>query len=240
MKRVMVSIFVWTVATALTVFHHLVLLVSVALFPFDRDRRRLHEHCYWWSDAIIAMNPFWKVRVSGLENIDQDRTYVIVANHQSLADVIVLYQTRMQFKWVAKESLFSVPFLGWSLSLCRHIKIRRGQLSSIKQVYLGASRWLRKGMSVLMFPEGTRSEDGKMGEFQNGAFKLAIREKVPVLPILIEGTYNAVPKGSWLFTPKTISGIRVLTAIETGDLSAADYGSLKDKVRSMLVSASSL
>jgi 1-acyl-sn-glycerol-3-phosphate acyltransferase len=186
---------------------------------------------------VIRLNPFWKIEVSGLEHIDPDRTYVITSNHQSLADIVILYQLKTQFKWVAKESLFSVPFVGWSLSLCRHIRITRGQLTSIKKVYRAAAEWLRGGTSVLFFPEGTRSETGHMKEFQNGAFKLAIREKVPVLPVLLEGTGGAMPKGSWLFEAQSPARMKILPAIETSGLKPADYARLRDMTRSMLESA---
>lgn len=92
----------------------------------------------------------------------------------------------MQFKWVAKASLFKVPFIGWSLGLAKHIRLSRGNFSSIKKVYRQAASWLKEGMSVLFFPEGTRSANDEMGQFQNGAFKLAIKEKVPILPVAIE------------------------------------------------------
>lgn len=238
-SRIIISLMIWIVTTILTILLYLSILITIALFPFDKDRRRAHAQCYWWSNAVIWFNPYWKVNVSGLQNIDHTKTYVIVSNHQSLADIVVLYQMRMQYKWVAKESLFTVPFIGWCLTLCKHIRIMRGELGSIKQVYREAAGWLRNGMSVLFFPEGTRSEDGKMKEFQNGAFKLAIREKVPVLPVLVEGTGDTVPKGSWLFNAKAPSSITVLSAIDTSNYLPADFSALRDKARAMLESASS-
>ncbi|MFA6079122.1 MAG: lysophospholipid acyltransferase family protein, partial [Candidatus Omnitrophota bacterium] len=182
------SIFMWAIGGFITIVLWVVMLFLSIALPFDKQRRIVHSQCFWWSDAIVAINPFWEMHVKGLENIDKKRTYVIVVNHQSLADIVVLYQTKMQFKWVAKESLFKVPFIGWNLSLAKHIKLERGDFSSIKHVYREAAEWLRAGMSVLFFPEGTRSETGVMGEFQNGAFKLAIKEKLPVLPVYLEGT----------------------------------------------------
>lgn len=237
LKKIMVSIIAWSMAIIYTIILYFIILAAAILFPFDRDRRRAHAWCYLWSDLIIGSNPFWKIKVSGLENIDRNKTYVIVANHQSLADVVILYQIKTQFKWVAKDSLFAVPFIGWSLSLCKHIRIARGELGSIKEVYKEARGWLRKGMSVLFFPEGTRSETGKMKDFQNGAFKLAIKEKVPVLPILVEGTGSAIPKGSWLFEPQEPSRIKVLPAIDTSNFNDAEFARLRDLTRSMLESA---
>ncbi len=237
LKRVLVSIFVWTVGASATIAVYFAILATVILFPFDGRRWRAHTQCYWWSDTVIGLNPFWKIKVSGLENIDHNRTYVIVANHQSLADIVILYQAKTQFKWVAKEGLFSVPFVGWSLSLCKHIRLTRGQLTSIKKVYKAAAGWLRGGTSVLFFPEGTRSETGEMKEFQNGAFKLAIREKVPVLPIRLEGTGGAIPKGRWLFEVRSPANMKVLPAVETSGFETIDYARLRDMTRSMLESA---
>jgi 1-acyl-sn-glycerol-3-phosphate acyltransferase len=210
------------------------LFFTVVLYPFDKQRRVAHAQCYWWSDILLYSNPYWKMSLKGLENIDKKRTYVIVANHQSLADIIVLYQIRTQFKWVAKESLFKIPVLGWCMTIAKHIKLERGDFSSIKKVYREAAQWLRQGMSVLFFPEGTRSETGEMGEFQNGAFKLAIKEKVPVLPILITGTRDAIPKGGRQFSTKIFCTVRVFPPVETSALGPGDFDDLKDDIRSKL------
>ena len=206
--------------------------------PFDKKRKAAHAQCYWWASLITKMNPYWDLAVSGLENIDKNQTYVVVANHQSLADIIILYRTRMQFKWVAKESLFKVPFVGWCMSLAKHIKLERGEFGSVKKVYREAASWLRDDMSVLFFPEGTRSETNRMNEFQNGAFKLAIKEKKPVLPISITGTRDAIPKGSWLFKTKVSFELKVLPPIDTAELQIADFSHLKNMVRNRLENTS--
>jgi len=229
--RKFVSMLIWVAGTLLTIILYLVeLFLTIILFPFDKKRKIIHAQCFWWADALIGLNPFWSLEVKGLENIDPSRVYVVVANHQSLADIIVMYKTRMQFKWVAKESLFKVPFVGWCLSLSKHIKLKRGDFSSIKAIYREASGWLRKDVSVLFFPEGTRSETGQMKDFQNGAFKLAIKEKKPVLPISIIGTRDAIPKGSWVFSTKVSCRLTVLPAIETRDLQIGDFAELRDRV----------
>ena len=183
---------------------------------------------------MTALNPYWDVKVEGLDNIDHHKTYIAVSNHQSLADIVLMYKTKMQFKWVAKESLFKIPVLGWNMLLAKHIRLRRGDFSSIKRVYKEAAKWLRSGISVVFFPEGTRSDNSGMGEFQNGAFKLAIKEKVPVLPIIIQGTRDAIPKGSWRFTTKVSCLIKVLPPIDTSNYTPAEYGLLRDLARDQL------
>jgi len=237
MKQAIQSVFIWTVGIILTVVLFFVMaFISIVLFPFDRKRKITHAQCFWWADAVTALNPYWQVKVEGLDNIDHKKAYVAVLNHQSLADIILMYKTKMQFKWVAKESLFKIPVLGWNMLLAKHIRLRRGEFSSIKKVYKEAARWLRSGVSVVFFPEGTRSNDLALGEFQNGAFKLAIKEKVPILPILVQGTRDAIPKGSWRFTTKISCLLKVLPAIDTSLYSSADYSRLSDLVRSQLCS----
>ena len=235
MKKILLSLLIWIVGSILTVILYFsMLLFAVILYPFDKKRTLTHAQCFWWSDAVISLNPYWKFNISGAENIDKNRAYIIIANHQSLADIVLAYQTKMQFKWVAKESLFKIPFVGWSMSLAKHIKLERGNFGSIKKVYREAAQWLRSGMSVLFFPEGTRSKIEKMGDFNNGAFKLAIKERVPILPILIEGTGTAIPKGSWIFTTKTSARLKILPAIETAGYQTADFAKLRDLAYSIL------
>lgn len=235
MLNAFLSVFFWVSCVLLLA---LLWLVMLALLPFcllfDKQHRLLHRQCFWWSSAIISLSPFWKLKVSGLEHADPKRTYVIVANHQSLADIVVIYQIRRQFKWVAKESLFRIPFLGWCLGLCKHISLRRRDRGSIKDVYRQAIDYLRSGMSVLFFPEGTRSETDEMNPFQGGAFKLAIAEKVPVLPIAIRGSRNAIPKGGWVMSSKVFCELMVLEPVETAHLQHNDYPGLSDAVRARI------
>ena len=230
MKTVL-SILIWTGITTLTILVFLVdLFLTIILFLFDKKRKIIHAQSFWWADAIVGLNPYWNITVLGLENINPKKTYVIAANHQSLADIIIMYKSHIQFKWVAKESLFRIPFIGWCLSLGKHIKLTRGKYTSIKKVYRQAAVWLRKGISVAFFPEGTRSHTDEMNKFQNGAFKLAIKEKRAVLPIAINGTREAIPKGSWIFKRKVLGTIEFLPAIETKDFLPGDFIRLRDIV----------
>mgnify|MGYP001578560687 FL=1 len=235
MAKIILSILIWLIESILLIALYLAMLFcAILLYPFDKKRKFTHKQCFWWCDAAIAINPYWKLEIIGLNNIDKKRTYVIIANHQSLADIVVAYKLKMQFKWVAKESLFKIPILGWSMGLAKHIKLQRGRLGSIKKVYRESSHWLRGGISILFFPEGTRSETTEMGDFRNGAFKLAIKEHVPILPVLFEGTSTAIPKGSWIFTTKTSAKLKILPPIETTDYQPADFVKLKDLARSVL------
>ncbi|MBI9079428.1 MAG: 1-acyl-sn-glycerol-3-phosphate acyltransferase [Pseudodesulfovibrio sp.] len=183
------------------------------------------------------MNPFWKIDINGLEHIDKSRTYVIVANHQSIADIIILYQTRMQFKWVAKDSLFRIPFLGWCLHLTKHIRLVRDRPLSILSVYRKAITWLDNDMSVLFFPEGSRSTTGELAQFHSGAFKLAIKKGVAILPIAIQGTANAMPKGKMTLSPDSRLSMTILPAIETASSQPSDLAHLRDTAKTMIEQA---
>ena len=236
--KAIISALIWIGSGLLTILLFLVVFtLNILLFPFDKKKKITHRQCFWWSDLLISLNPYWNLKVSGLENIDHHQTYVIIANHQSMADIVALYQTKMQFKWVAKASLFKVPFIGWCLSLIKHIKLNRGDFSSIKKIYQEASSWLQKDMSVLFFPEGTRSSSDRMGEFQNGAFKFAIKEQKTILPICLKGTHAAIPKGSWIFKTKVEAKVMVLEPISTVGFGSGDFVLLRDMVRSRIQEA---
>lgn len=236
--RFVISILIWIVGTIITAAAFLSSLVLKTFLPSSLKRAKLvHAQCFWWSDALIALNPFWKVKVTGLENIDPKETYVMVANHQSLADIIIIYQTHAYFKWVAKRELLKVPFIGGLLWVNDHVLLSRGDFGSIKEVYRKAGEWLKKGVSMLFFPEGTRSGTDDMGEFQNGAFKLAIKEGKPVVPIYIGGTRDAIPKGGWIFKTKVSGRLTVLPPIDVSKYTMADFSVLRDLVRAKLKEA---
>ena len=235
MKKTILSLIIWVVISSLTILLYFAMLFfTIILYPFDKKRAIAHAQCFWWSDLVIKLNPYWTFEISGKENLDKKRTYIIVANHQSLADIVLAYQIKCQFKWVAKKSLFKVPFVGWSMALAKHIKLERGNFGSIKKIYREAAYWLRSGMSVLFFPEGTRSRTDEMGDFNNGAFKLAIKEHVPILPILFEGSGTAIPRGSWVFTTQTSAKLKILPPIETTNFQPGDFAKLRDLARAAL------
>jgi 1-acyl-sn-glycerol-3-phosphate acyltransferase len=237
-KKIFVSLFIWCYISVLTVILFFVMLSVCGLTYFsDKKRKSAHAQCFWWSDAVLRMNPFWTTDIHGLEHIDKNRTYVIVANHQSIADIIILYQTHMQYKWIAKESLFRLPVLGWCMHLAKHINLARDSSTSILHVYRQAGAWLNDGMSVMFFPEGTRSKAGELKPFQSGAFKLAIKKGVAILPIAIHGTADAIPTGKLILPPVAKISMTVLPAIETEGLKSSDCPQLTETARTLIAQA---
>jgi 1-acyl-sn-glycerol-3-phosphate acyltransferase len=161
--------------------------------PFDRNGRVLHMFTCFWGGHYVFMNPRWRMTVAGRKNLDRRRAYVLCSNHQSGGDITVLFGTFLPFKFVSKHTNFRIPFLGWNMSLNRYVRLVRGDPKSVALMMAECRGWLDRGVSVMMFPEGTRSRTGRMLPFKPGAFTLAKQAGVPVLPIVIDGTFEAVP-----------------------------------------------
>jgi len=176
----------------------LLYLSSLILLPycffFDKNRRLLSSIACVWGYHFVRLNPGWRCHFEGMANFRTGETYIIVANHQSIADVFMLCGLAQSFKWVSKESLFKLPFFGWNMYLKKDIAIQRGDMSSIKAMLASCTEWLKKGETILMFPEGTRSEDGEMIPFRDGSFRLAVQNNIPILPVVLNGTREILPK----------------------------------------------
>jgi 1-acyl-sn-glycerol-3-phosphate acyltransferase len=149
----------------------------------------------------------------GKQNYKQNSTYVIVANHQSYADIFAINQLYRSFKWVSKKEIYRFPVVGWVLYLSRYITLERENKKSILKMYKRCGEVIDKGISIVMFPEGTRSKNGKVKKFKTGAFHLALEKKVNILPIVIHNSYNAYPLNGFRFKPCNIK-VRVLPEIE--------------------------
>ena len=199
--------------------------------PFDRRRVLLHRFTCFWASLYTWLNPAWPVQVIGREKIRPGVAYVMVANHQSLLDILVLFRLFRHFKWVSKIENFRVPFIGWNMSLNRYIKLRRGDRASIAKMMQACEEALASGSSIMMFPEGTRSMDGRLRPFKPGAFALAQRMAVPLLPIVLEGTGNALPKRGFVLQGRHEIRIRVLEEISRDAIAAAELNELVEGVR---------
>ena len=195
----------------------------------------LHGVSQSWARSIARLLPFWEIRVEGLERIRKAGPYIVVSNHQSLLDImVVLARLPLHFKFIAKKELFWIPFLGWHLALARYIPLKRGDAASGRACLEKARSWLRQGVSVLFFPEGTRSPDGEIHEFKPGAFKLALEEKVDLLPLVITGTRNVIPKHAWYVRKKSVLGLHVQEPLFTQNLKPAGLNEFREKVRKQI------
>src|SRR5437870_1322111 len=208
MVRRALSLVFWVflVASSIVLFP-VALVIWAVTAPVDRRRALLHRFTCFWASLYTWLNPAWRVRVEGRERIRPDAAYVMVANHQSLLDILVLFRLFVHFKWVSKIENFRVPFIGWNMALNRYIKLRRGSRESVARALDACERALAQGSSIMMFPEGTRSPDGRLRAFKPGAFTLAQRTGAPILPIVIEGTASALRAASSCVRPTWRSAI---------------------------------
>jgi 1-acyl-sn-glycerol-3-phosphate acyltransferase len=204
------------------------------LFPFDPNRRVQHLFSRFISLQYFVLSPFVKVVVKGLENVDKSRPYVICSNHQSMLDIVLLYNVRTYFKWVSKKEIYRLPLVGQLLLLHGDVTIRRGDAGSARKMMHDCSVNLQKGISIMMFPEGTRSKSGRVGKFKEGAFNLAKSNRVAILPVAIDGTRSfSNGNGGWL-NARQLFQITMLPEIPADEVAATDVRTLQAKVHAQI------
>ncbi len=193
-----IACYVWTVVPLLTIFFAtLTVLMTPIAIVLDKRRNLLHRIASGWARSIIKCNPWWTFKLKGVENLPPyDLPVVYVANHQSQADILTVFLLDRQFRWLAKDTLFRIPFLGWAMAAVGYVPVKRGDRRSHVECFRKSREHLNRGTSMLFFPEGTRSKDGSLQTFKNGAFRLASEARCAVVPITLEGANDLLPKGS--------------------------------------------
>ena len=231
----------------LTILYYLVCLVAatvlfiasfialVVCYPFDKKRVVVHRLSKWITDVVFGLPIFMKREVIGLENIDPHKAYVMVLNHNSMVDILSIYNLPLVFKWVSKKEVYRIPIVGQLLYAHGDIVINRASAKEAMQlVHTRGLEWLKKGASVSIFPEGTRSKDGEIHNFKAGAFILAKDAGVPILPIVLDGTNTMVRKG-WLVNWRNKITIRILPAIPAEEVQNRDIKDIMSQVREDMV-----
>ena len=209
------SLLVWAfVLVSMPVFFSGALLVFLLTFPFDRRRVLLHLYGCLWASVYVWVNPLWRNRVRGREKLPWRGPAVLVANHASLVDILVLYGLFRPFKWVSKSSNFRIPFVGWNMVLNGYVSLTRGAAESVRKMMGRCRELLAMGSPVLLFPEGTRTLSGDLQPFKEGAFRLAVDAGVPVIPIAVSGTFETLPKHGWVLRQRMRSLVEVLDPID--------------------------
>ncbi|TYP95333.1 1-acyl-sn-glycerol-3-phosphate acyltransferase [Fodinibius salinus] len=228
------SLLIWC-AIALLVLIWLPLMAVIRLF--DRDPAHYYTGKFFrkLGKTISRINPNWQLSITGKVNIDDRRPYVVVCNHLSQADIPLISNLPWEMKWVAKKILFDTPVVGWMMKLAGDISVDRQATDRKERTLDKASYYLDRQCSVMFFPEGTRSRNGKLNAFTRGAFKLAIREDVPVLPLVIDGTQNTLPKRSWKFGIAKHIKLRVLPPVSVEKYEENQARSLSQEVRGQIL-----
>jgi len=212
----------------------LAVIIWLLTVLFDKKLIILHKFSSFWASIYTWLNPLWKVRIENWHKLVRHKVYIIVTNHQSLLDILVLYRLFAHFKWVSKIENFHIPIVGWNMRLNRYIEINRGKTKSFLKMMRDCENNLLSGSSILIFPEGTRSEDGKLGTFKQGAFKLAIKTNIPILPIVLDGTAKALPKNGFILRNRSNIKVKVLNEISPESFASMSSQELTKIVRSVM------
>lgn len=233
MRTVLRTAWIW-LGSACIILVSFPVLALIRLFDRDPIRRRTGRWFRRVGAAITRLHPGWKVRVTGREVSDPQQPYVVVSNHQSFADIPFISRLPWEMKWMAKAELFRIPVVGWMMRMAGDIPIRRGSLSSSRRALERAGWYLERNCPVIIFPEGTRSRDGELLRFTRGAFKLAVDTDVPLLPMVVHGTRETLPRGSLTVGPPHAIHLHLFDPIETEDLETDDVDVLRDRVRTQM------
>jgi 1-acyl-sn-glycerol-3-phosphate acyltransferase len=210
-------------------------LVFLLTAPWDRDRRALHAFICRWTFNYLRASPLWRIRVRGRERLPSGPC-VLVANHQSMADVVAAMGLFHPFKFVSKVSLFSLPLVGWMMTMARYVRLERGHAGSTRNMMIDCRRWLRRGVPVLIFPEGTYAPGPSLLPFKRGAFVLAVEERVPLVPVAIRGSAELIQgDGPWLNARSRID-VEVLPPIHPDEV-GGDFSALLLRTRDRLRAA---
>ena len=184
--------------------------------------------------AISRINPNWGITISGRLDVNDRNPYIMVCNHLSQADIPLISNLPWEMKWVAKKELFDLPVVGWLMKLAGDIPVDRNALMKKRNTLEKAGEYLSRECSVMFFPEGTRSRNGRLNRFSRGAFQLAVTNQVPVLPMVIDGTQNCLPKKSWKFGYAPDIRLKILDPIPTETFSEDEADKLMEATRSRI------
>jgi 1-acyl-sn-glycerol-3-phosphate acyltransferase len=233
MFRFLRSAWIWAATTALVLLW-VPLLGAVRLFDVDPRRLRTGRWFRMLGRAMARVNP-WRIHVSGRENVNANQVYVVVSNHQSFADIPVISHLKLDTKWLGKAEVWRMPILNWMLRWAGDVPIDRDSRREGAKAMLQCARYLRQRISVVFFPEGTRSPDGRVLPFNEGPFHLAVREQVPILPLVVEGSGAALPRNTWFFGKTQDIHLRILEAVSVDGWTLKQVPALRDAVRQRIV-----
>ena len=207
--------------------------IAIVTSFFSRTGNSVHQIARIWARGILLVSRI-KVTVHGLANIDPSQSYVYMSNHQSNFDIpVLLAYLPVQFRWLAKAELFKIPIFGRAMRGAGYVKIDRFNQESAFESLNEAAAKMKNGVSVMLFPEGTRSRDGNIRPFKKGGFIMALDAGVPIVPVILLGTWTIMDKSSLRINTGEVS-LNIQTPIATADYSRDNKNDLIASVRDVI------
>jgi len=235
--QTILSVWGWLVlALCILIWFPVMLVLRLVTAPFDPGRYLVGYVFRRIGVVHAALNPMWRFRCTGVMPADPRHPYVVVSNHESFVDILLISHLPWEMKWLTKAEMFRIPFLGWMQRLAGDIPVRRGFGPSAIEAIAKCREMLERRVSVMIFPEGTRSSGRDLLPFKDGAFRLAVDAGVPILPLAVHGTGTALRKHDWRFG-RCSAVVEVLEPVDTAGLTAADVPALKERVRARIAEA---
>ncbi|HEX5963860.1 MAG TPA: lysophospholipid acyltransferase family protein [Gemmatimonadales bacterium] len=233
--QTIVSVWAWLVlVVCIVLWFPLLVIVRLLTAPFDPGRYIPGRIFRKIGPAMATLNPLWRFRYSGTMPQNPRRPFVVVSNHESFTDILLISHLPWEMKWLSKAELFRIPIMGWMMWLVGDIPVKRGFGPSALEAMARCRKALENRVSVMIFPEGTRSKTAELLPFKDGAFRLAVEAGVPILPLAVSGTGTALRKHDWRFG-RSVAEVRVLEPVETAGLTLADVPALKARIRQRIV-----
>lgn len=210
-----------------------VIALSIAIFISPFGQNSVHRWGILWGRSCLWLAGL-KLKVTGSENLTINSPAIYVSNHQSNFDIPLLYAgLPIQFRWMAKKELFRIPLFGAAMKRGGYIPIDRSNRKEAMRSLTAAARRIRAGVSVIIFPEGTRSVDGTLQPFKKGALLLAAKAGVPIIPMAIHGSHQVQPKGSLRINPTPLQ-LTIMSPITTADLKMAHIDKLSEQIHDQI------
>ena len=231
----LISIIIWPlcIITAGILFPISVVIWIITL-PFDQERTTFHWWLVFQGILFSRLIPLWKIDIEGRDKIKRAEPYIIISNHQSILDILILNCLKLRFRWISKIENYRTPLIGWYLRMAKYITIDRGNKESKEAMLEKSAESLRKGISIMIFPEGTRSIDREIAPFKLGAFQLGLSTGKSILPVVVDGTGGVLPKHGLIFSLGHNLKIKVLDPVGSASFGTSDPEELAGKFRSIM------
>lgn len=235
--NLVITIWVWCFTALALVF--LVIsgeLLRLILFPFDREKFVPIRFLYsFLENMVLFINPFWNLTIDNRDKFSNHKSYVILSNQQLVMDIIVLQNFFKPFRWLSKAGNFRLPLLGWMMRIVKGIEIQRNNPASFADLAKECSHALQTGCSIAISPEGSRSEDGSVKRFKEGAFWNALHNLAPIIPMVLGNTLVSLLRKEFIIRKKYHLRLKMLNEMPFESFRELNPRSLALQVRDVIV-----